>query len=169
MKLRTERFRGLFLVILVGCTVTVAKAQADKPMVTTLATSKFGGLPVLPACATFAVEKGDPNKGPSILLIKATSGCVVPWHWHTAAEQLMFVSGVGKIEMQDGQPHALNKGDFALLPAQHHHQFTCTTNCLFFNSIEGAFDIHYIDKSGKEIPPEQSLKTASPAKTPAKK
>jgi hypothetical protein len=72
--------------------------------------------------------------------------------------------------MQDTKPHALNKGDFVMLPAKHHHQFTCTTNCLFFNSIEGPFDIHYIDKAGKEIPPEQALKTASPAKkTPAKK
>ena len=167
MRPQNKLLKELLLMILAVCVVLSSNAQTDKPMVTTPATSKFGGLPVLPACATFAVDKGDPTKGPSILLIKATSGCIVPWHWHTATEQLMFVSGVAKIEMTDSPAHALNKGDFVMLPAKHHHQFTCTTNCLFFNSIEGAFDIHYIDKSGKEIPPEQALKT--PAKRPAAK
>jgi quercetin dioxygenase-like cupin family protein len=142
-----------------------ALAQGDRPMVTTPAEAKFVGLPVLPACATFAVEKGDPMNGPSILLIKAKSGCVIPWHWHTATEQLMFVSGTGKIEMQDSRAHKLNKGDFALLPAKHHHQFTCSSSCLFFNVIDGAFDIHYIDKSGKEIPPGEALKNSRKRQT----
>jgi len=158
MKLLNKWFGILLFALLINGLAVTALAQVDKPMVTTPATAKFVGLPVLPACATFAVEKGDPMKGPSILLIKATSGCQIPWHWHTAAEQLMFVSGTGKIEMQDAQPHALHKGDFAMLPAKHHHQFTCTSSCLFFNAIDGAFDIHYIDKSGNEIPPDEALK-----------
>lgn len=152
--------------IVIAVTLSVAQTS-DKPMVKTAAAAKFGGLPVLPSCATFAVEKGDPMKEASILLIKATSGCKVPWHWHTANEQLMFVSGTGKVEMKDAQPHALAKGDFVLLPGKHHHQFTCVNSCLFFNSVEGAFDIHYVDKNGQEITPVEALKT--PAKKAAPK
>jgi quercetin dioxygenase-like cupin family protein len=117
---------------------------------------------------TFAVERGDPNKGPSTLLLKFKSGCVVPWHWHTANEQLMFVSGAGKAEMKGSPPQTLKSGDYVLLPSKHVHQFTCITSCLVFDVIDGAFDIHYVDKDGKEIPPVQVLKTPAKAK-PAKK
>jgi quercetin dioxygenase-like cupin family protein len=153
----------LLFALTFNCLTNSAFAQGDRSMVTTSAEAKFAGLPVLPSCATLAVEKGDPMKGASILLIKASSGCKIPWHWHTATEQLMFVSGTAKIEMQDSQPHALKKGDFALLPGKHHHQFTCASSCLFFNVIDGAFDIHYIDKSGNEIPPEEALKVSGKA------
>lgn len=166
--IRTDVFlRALLLVLAISFLNAMANAQEDKPIVNTLATSKFGGLPVLPSCATFAVQRGDPTKGASVLLIKTTSGCVIPWHWHTAPEELMFVSGTAKVEMPDSPAHSLTKGDFILLPSKHHHQFTCTASCLFFNSIEGTFDIHYIDKSGNEIPPEQALKKSTPAKKPA--
>ena len=158
MRLLNKWFGILLFALLSNCLAIVALAQVDQPMVRTAAKAKFGGLPVLPKCATFAVEKGDPMTGASILLIKATSGCVIPWHWHTASEQLMFVSGTGKIEMQGAHPHTLNKGDFALLPAKHHHQFTCTSSCLLFNAVDGAFDIHYIDKSGNEITLDDALK-----------
>jgi quercetin dioxygenase-like cupin family protein len=157
------------VVTMILLSVALSVAQTDaKAVVKTAATSKFGGLPVLPSCATFAVEQGDPMKEASILLIKATSGCKVPWHWHTANEQLMFVSGSAKVEMKDAQPHALAKGDFVMLPGKHHHQFTCVSNCLFFNSVEGPFDIHYVDKNGQEITPVEALKTPS-KKAPAKK
>ena len=40
--------------------------------------------------------------------------------------------------------------------------------CVVFDVIDGAFDIHYVDAEGQEIPVEQALKpTANPA--PAKK
>jgi len=136
----------------------------DKPMAQTAATAKFGGLPVLPSCMTFAVEKGDPTKGPSILLIKAASGCVVPWHWHTANEQLLFVSGSGKAQMKDDKPMPVKPGDFVYLPGKHVHTFTCVASCMMFDVVEGAFDIHYVDKEGKEVPPESVLKEGSPGK-----
>jgi quercetin dioxygenase-like cupin family protein len=163
MKLRIIWFHRLFLMAFVGCAIVTSTAQGEKPVVATPATSKFGELPVLPSCATFAPQHGDPTKGAATILIKSTSGCVIPWHWHTAAEQLMFVSGTAKIEMEGSSAHTLNKGDFVLLPAKHHHQFTCTANCLFFNSIDDAFDIHYLDKAGNEIPPDQALKPSATA------
>lgn len=131
------------------------------PIVQSQATAKFGGLAVLPSCLSFAVDRGNPMTGPSVLIIKMTAGCVVPWHWHSVREELMLVSGQGKIEMSKFPTHVVHEGDYVLLPARHHHQFACQTDCVFFDAIGGKFDIHYIDKSGKEIPVKQALKAVS--------
>jgi len=130
-------------------------------------TSKFGNLPVLPSCMTVAVQHGDPSKGPAVLAGKMKPGCKVPWHWHTGAENLVLVSGSGKAEMKDGASHVLSPGDFVYMPGKQTHQFTCPTACTVYVMPEAAFDIHYVDKDGKEIPVEQALK--STANAPAKK
>jgi gentisate 1,2-dioxygenase len=135
-----------------------------------MAGSKFSALPGLPACMTLSAQRGDPTKGPAIIIAKFTSGCSVPWHWHTAGENLMVVSGKGKLEMKDAAPAPLAAGDYVYLPGSHQHQFTCVSACTMFDSTDGAFDIHYIDKDGKEIPPDQALAAKKPAtKSGAKK
>jgi quercetin dioxygenase-like cupin family protein len=131
---------------------------------------KFGGAPYLPACLTMAPEHGDPSKGAFTLMLKFTSGCTVPMHWHTSAEELMLVSGSGKMQMQDGKTSLVDRGGFVYIPSKHPHAFTCATACTAFLSGDGAFDIHYVDKSGNEIPAEQALHTSrASAKVPAKK
>src|SRR5258707_750638 len=152
-------------VTLAACMMSAA-AQ-DKSNVVSATKSKFGPLPGVPACLTLSVQRGDPSKGGAVLLIKMTPGCTVPWHWHTANEALMMVSGKGKLEMKDAAASAVAPGDYAYLPRKHPHQFSCATACTFFDVTEGAFDIHYIGKDGKEIPPNQALKPA--AKPAAKK
>lgn len=132
----------------------------DKMEYAGLKTSKFGGMPVLPACMTLAVQHGDPSKGPAIIAAKFTAGCKVPLHWHTAAESLVLVSGSGKAEMKDGPSQMVSPGDYVFMPAKHPHQFSCSTACVLYIMPDGAFDIHYIDKDGKEIPPEQAIKSA---------
>jgi quercetin dioxygenase-like cupin family protein len=138
----------------------------DKPSVTTAAASKLSPLPGLPACLTLSAQRGDPTKGAAVILIKMTPGCKVPWHWHTFGEGLMIVSGKGKIEMKDAAASAVAPGDYVYLPGKHPHQFSCSTACTFFDVTEGVFDIHYVDKDGKEIPPDQAL---GPVKKPAAK
>jgi len=154
---------------LAACAALGASGQ-EKAGVTAAATSKFGPLPGLPACMTLSVQRGDPTKGPAVILIKTTPGCKVPWHWHTASEALMMVSGKAKIEMKDATPASspVAPGDYVFLPGKHPHQFTCISGCTFFDVTDGAFDIHYIDKDGKEIPPEQAL-PQKPAPKPATK
>ena len=152
--------------MMLACMLLWAAAQ-DKSGVVSAAKSKFGPLPGVPACLTLSVQRGDPSKGGAVLLIKMTPGCTVPWHWHTAGEALMMVNGKGKIEMKDAAASAVAPGDYVYLPGKHPHQFSCATACTFFDVTEGAFDIHYIDKDGKEIPPDQALKPA--AKPAAKK
>ena len=148
--------------------IALSSMAQDKPGVTTAAGSKFGNLPGLPTCMTLSVQRGDPTKGPAVILIKMTPGCKVPWHWHTAGESLMMVSGKGKIEMREdaAAAAAVAPGDYVYLPGKHPHQFSCAAACLFFDSTEGTFDIHYVDKDGKEIPPDEALKpAANPAAT----
>ena len=158
--------------VLLAASAMITFAQ-DQAGVTTIAKTKFAPLPGLPACMTLSAQRGDPTKGPAVILAKFTAGCTVPWHWHTAAENIMLVSGKGKIEMKDAStPASLVPGDYLYLPGKHQHQFTCVSACTMFDVTDGAFDIHYVDKDGNEIPPDQALKPAKkPAatKSPAKK
>jgi quercetin dioxygenase-like cupin family protein len=119
--------------------------------------NKFASLPVLPPCNTAAVQNGDPSKGPSVIAFKATSGCPIPWHWHTPTEHVMLVSGKAKIEMRGGSTSMMGPGSYAMMPGKHVHQFTCESACTGFVYSDGAFDIHYVDASGKEIPIESVI------------
>jgi len=147
--------------LVAGMALCVFAQNADKAGITTAAASKFASVPGVPACLKLAVQRGDPSKGAAVLLLKARPGCTVPWHWHTANENLMIVSGKGKMEMNDAAATIVGPGDYIYLPSKHPHQFTCTTACTVFDITDGAFDVHYIDKDGKEIPPDQALKPAA--------
>jgi len=159
--------RSSLIAAAVGCAITVLAipcaaqgspaAETRTPKVQSQDSAKFGSLPVLPSCLTFAVERGDPQTGASVLLIKMTRGCTVPWHWHSAPEELMLVSGKGKIEFPDSPARAVSSGGYVLLPATHHHQFSCQAACLFFDAISGPFDIHYVGKSGGEVAVAEAL------------
>ncbi|HEY6308056.1 MAG TPA: cupin domain-containing protein [Candidatus Angelobacter sp.] len=156
--------------LVAGLALSAAAQDNAKVGVTSAAASKFAPLPGLPACATLSVQRGDPTKGAAVILIKMTSGCKIPWHWHTAAEGLMMVSGKARLEMKNGamSMSLVAPGDYVYLPGKHIHEFTCVAACTLFDVIEGAFDIHYVDKDGKEIPPDQALKPAAkPAATKA--
>jgi quercetin dioxygenase-like cupin family protein len=159
----------LMIVLVAGPAFQSAHAQdAGKPTYAASTTAKFMTPPGLPACTKTVVLSGDPSKEGSLMLVKVATGCVIPWHWHTPTEVLMFVSGHGKGEMKGGSaPIMLHPGDYLSMPGKGVHQFTCVLTCSFFLSSDGAFDIHYLDASGKEIPPDQALK--SKAKAPAKK
>lgn len=158
----------LLLSFFVGIPLTQAGAQ-DKAAYVQGSTNKFMNFPAIPKCTLGAVVSGDPSQGAAILQLKSAPGCVIPWHWHTSNENLMFVSGSAKIEMKDGAPVTARAGDYLHLPSKHVHQFTCLTACKLFLAIDAAFDIHYVDASGNEISPDDALKAKAPAKkAPAK-
>ncbi len=153
--------------------VAVYAQDSDAPHVVKMTASKFMKLPILPSCMDVAAQEGDPMHGAATLLVKMSAGCTVPWHWHTAKEKLLIVSGRGKAEMKDHGAEMVGPGDFVDLTAKGIHQFTCTTACVFFDVTDGAFDIHYVKADGSEIPPEEALKknnssgaTKAKAKTP---
>ncbi len=155
------RICGAVLVGLCWLPVSLAAQDAGGMTFAAAKTSKFANLPGLPTCMKVAVQRGDPSKGSAALMLKFTPGCVVPWHWHTAGEQLLLVSGKGIAEMKDGKPAGMSPGDYAYLPAKSIHQFKAVTAVLMLNVPDAAFDIHYVDKSGTEIPPDQALKPAT--------
>ena len=123
-----------------------------------LSENKLEPMPGMPACTTMAVESGDPSKGSSVIVFKATAGCKIPWHWHTPTEHVMIVSGSAKVEMKGGGNATLGPGGYAKMPSKHVHQFTCVSACSAFVYSDVAFDIHYVDASGKELPPDAALK-----------
>ena len=106
---------------------------------------KFAPVPSFPACATAALESGDPAKGASTLLTNTASGCLVPWHWHTLTETILMVSGTSRLEMKGGgKPAMLRSGVYASMPAHHVHQVRCVSSvpCVLFIHSGAAFDIH---------------------------
>jgi quercetin dioxygenase-like cupin family protein len=150
------------LVSLLNCAISLvctAQSTGPQPKIENVNEMKFVNFPNAPPCLTGAVESGDPSTGPSTFLTKGTKGCFVPMHFHSVTEQVVMVSGTARLQMKGGQPSVMKAGAFALAPAHHPHQFECTSNCEFYIISDGAFDVHYIDDSGKEIPFELAVKT----------
>lgn len=145
------------LFLLLGLTTTLAAQNAASMGIVSPAKTKFANLPGLPTCMTVAVLHGDPAKGASVLLLKFTAGCAVPWHWHTSNEVVVLASGSGEAQMKDEQPMAMKPGDYLYLPAKGIHRFTAKSAVYLYDMPDGAFDIHYVDAEGKEIPPEKAL------------
>jgi quercetin dioxygenase-like cupin family protein len=148
-----------------GFLATTQAAESGQMLMANPQTLKFAPVPNIPVCATAAPLRGDPTKGPSVLLVKLAPGCRVPWHWHTANEELMFVSGSGTLEMKDSKPNRLRAGSYAYLTGRQVHQLTCTNSCMFFNASDAILDIHYVDAAGKEIPSDEALKKGTPSKS----
>ena len=139
-----------------------AQGMEDKPIVAAAAYAKFASVPNAPDCFTVAVDRGDPSKGPSVILAKFTPACVAPFHWHTASETAMIVSGSLEVQMKDDKPFVAHQGDFAYMPSHHAHRATCVgaDPCFVFLAPDAAFDIHWVDASGQEISLERALKAA---------
>jgi glyoxylate utilization-related uncharacterized protein len=97
------------------------------------------------ACLASALEAGEAATGPSTWILKAPSGCLVPWHSHTAQEQLIVVGGSVMAEMTGHAPTLLEAGGFAVMPGRMAHQFTCqeTASCVMFVSFDRAYDIKW--------------------------
>lgn len=120
---------------------------------------QFAQMPGMPTCATASVRSGDPAKGPSIIAARMAAGCSFPWHWHTPVESVMMVTGNGRVEMKDGKPVTLAPGGFAQMPSKHVHRFSCAKKCMVYVHSDAAFDMHYVDADGKDISPDEALKS----------
>jgi hypothetical protein len=133
---------------LIGCIVlfTAGAALAQGPAMGTLAP-----LPSVQfladsdvKCLSSAIETGNPATGPSTLILKAPSGCVVPWHSHTAQEQVLMITGTILAEMTGLPATTLGPGGFAVMAGGMAHQFTCQDSaCLMFVTFDRAYDIFW--------------------------
>ncbi|HVD75496.1 MAG TPA: cupin domain-containing protein, partial [Xanthobacteraceae bacterium] len=88
---------------------------------------------------------GDPAKGASTWILKAPAGCVVPWHSHTAGEQLIVIRGAVLAEMTDHPATRLGPGGFAAMGGRMPHQFTCAGKaaCIMMVTFDGPYDIRW--------------------------
>jgi quercetin dioxygenase-like cupin family protein len=145
-----------------------AQGADEKPIVAPAASAKFGAIPNAPKCFTVAVERGDPGIGPSVILAKFTPGCIAPFHWHTPSETAMVVSGSLEVQMKDDKAFVGHHGDYVYLPSHHVHRATCqgSAPCLVFLTSDAAFDVHWVDAAGQEIPLEAAMKNAKQAAKP---
>lgn len=106
-------------------------------------------------CLQFFVENGNLKTGPSTAIMKATPGCVVRRHYHTAEEQLIIVKGNVSTGMEGMQETVLGPGGFAMMPSKRIHWFTCTAKeeCLMFVTFDRPYDIVWVDaKESKSEP-----------------
>lgn len=99
-----------------------------------------------PDCLQFFLENGDLETGPSTAIMRATAGCVVPPHYHTAEEQLIIVKGNVSTGMEGMADTVLGPGGFAMMPSKVPHWFTCTAKeeCLMFVTFDRAYDIVWL-------------------------
>ena len=148
-------------------TVVWVVAQArQEPMIRGAQQNIFHTSPFLPDCYTYAVERGDPQTGPSVTLSRLAAGCKVPWHIHSANAQVLFVRGSFQLAMKGQPAQTLSEGGYAYVPAEHQHQETCLDGCMYYVIREGPADVRYVDATGKGISPELAL--AAVGERPAK-
>ncbi len=161
------KMRSLLVCVAVLALAALAAAQDmnSMPMVASPAKLKFGNLPNVPACAKGAPLHGDPMQGAFVIEIKATAGCVVPMHWHTANEQVGLISGSSSLSMPKAKPQPMMAGSYVYLPAKGVHSFTCKTACTFYLAGDDKFDIHYVDAAGQDISADQALKRSAKGTT----
>ncbi len=99
-----------------------------------------------PKCLSYAVETGNPETGPSTMILKAAPNCLVPWHLHTAREELMVAKGITLTEMEGMPATRLGAGGYAVMAGKQKHQFTCVsaTECILFVTFDAKYDITWV-------------------------
>jgi quercetin dioxygenase-like cupin family protein len=97
-------------------------------------------------CLSDVLETGDPAHGPSTILLKAAPGCLVPWHYHTAMEQVVVIRGQLEMEMTGHSATMVGPGGFAAMPGKMAHQFACKgkQECLLTVMFDGVYDIFWV-------------------------
>jgi len=106
--------------------------------------------PILPAGAEISVLEGNPaEKGPVTLRLRFPANYNIAAHWHSMTERVTVLSGsfhVGmgdKLNRQAGQ--TLAPGGFVSLPAQMRHFAWTTSPTVVQISLEGPFDLFYVN------------------------
>ena len=145
----------LMLVLFVASLAMLSQPQETKTMHT--GATPMVHMPGTPDCFVMATEQGDPSKEASILKMKGSAGCAVPWHWHPATENIMMVSGTAETQVKGEKPTQLRPGSFLTVPPKHVMNFACVHECTLFVYTDGPFAVHYVDEAGNEISPTAAL------------
>ena len=169
---QTKTLSTIMLAMIMAAAITTNAQDTMHSFVRNQSEIKYIAFLGLPTCAQGAIESGNPATGPSFFISKVSKGCVIPWHWHTPNEYLIVISGAVTMNMKDeGSSMTMRAGDFAVMSSHHIHQLQCTQDCVLYVYSDAPFDIHYVDKQGKEISVDDALKAVNEATVsmPAKK
>ena len=153
--MRFYSLRMRVLVLFVASLAMSSQAQERKTLRT--GATPMVHMPGTPDCFVMATEQGDPSKEASILKMKGSAGCVVPWHWHPATENIMMVSGTAETQVKGEKLTQLGPGSFLSVPPKHVMNFACGHECTLFVYTDGPFAVHYVDEAGNEISPTAAL------------
>jgi quercetin dioxygenase-like cupin family protein len=92
----------------------------------------------------------DPKTQATKLLIRVPKNWQVPKHWHTANETHTVISGTFVFEC-DGKQREQGPGSFNYLPSKMIHQgWTKDEGSVLFVTVDGAWDINFVDRSSCE-------------------
>jgi hypothetical protein len=106
--------------------------------------------PALPSGAEISVLEGNPAApGAVTLRLRLPANYVIPPHWHSMIERVTVLSGALHVGMGDKldrkTSQTLEVGGFVSLPAKMHHFAWTASQTVVQISLEGPFDIHYIN------------------------
>lgn len=158
---------SLLLALALIAGLALAQQTSQKTVVVNPQQQKVASSPTYPSCYTFSVVEGDPKSSSSFSYVEASSGCILPTHWHTANEQVTFTSGTAQLLMTGEDTKDVSGGMFYYIPAKHVHQFKCKDSCTLYLSLDGPMDIHYVDSAGNELTPANALATVGEHPGPA--
>ena len=86
---RYGALRAISLGVLFICVATSASSDSTRePVIHPLQNANFASHSDIP-CLSTALEAGDPDTGPSAVLVKMEKGCIYSWHFHTAVEEII--------------------------------------------------------------------------------
>jgi quercetin dioxygenase-like cupin family protein len=99
-------------------------------------------------CLKYAVEDGNPERGPSTHILVFPNGCHFPWHYHTAEEQMFVIDGEVSIQMSTEEAAVLGPGGFAVMKSREPHEFSCQSSngCRAFVHFNRKYDIYWVKK-----------------------
>jgi quercetin dioxygenase-like cupin family protein len=121
--------------------------------------AKYQAVAIAPACNTLVGMRGDPTKEAATFLTRMTGGCVVPWHWHKATEEVVMLKGTAVAQMKDGKPVTLTAGAYTQLPSRHVHRFRCSSKepCFMYVVSDAPFGITYVAADGTTLQPSDAI------------
>ena len=131
------------------------------------ADAEFLSVPGVPECVTMAPLNGNLGEGAGSVMVRMTDGCVVPYHWHQTSEELIQLRGRPYMQLADGEPYYLETLSYSQLPGGTVHRFRCDSpdGCIMVLVADAAFDTHFVDEEGNEIPTEDALAAAAEPST----
>jgi quercetin dioxygenase-like cupin family protein len=92
----------------------------------------------------------DPKTQATQLLLRVSKNYEVPKHWHTANETHTVISGTFVFEC-DGKQEEQGPGSFNYMPSKMIHQgWTKDEETVLFVTVDGAWDINWVDRSACE-------------------